>query len=42
MVDTKPKRRDKDELKAVVAEYIKSGLTITEYCRRTKEVAGTS
>ena len=34
-------RRDEFQLKEVVNEYIKSGLTITEYCRKTKEVAGT-
>ena len=34
-------RRTEAQLKEVVNEYIKSGLTITEYCRKTKEVAGT-
>ena len=36
-----PVRRDESELKELVNKYIKSGLTITEYCRKNKEAAGT-
>ncbi|SEB14392.1 hypothetical protein SAMN05660964_03803 [Thiothrix caldifontis] len=34
-------RRSESQLKELVNKYIKSGLTITEYCRKNKEAAGT-
>lgn len=38
---TKSKKRDKDQLKELVNEYVKSGLTVMEFCKEHKEAPPT-